>query len=98
MTTSPAGLQTLQVGVPFAFTVTGWSAQPLPDWSFQATPWVGDYAVEVVQDKSTLNNGETTTVHVTVPYAVPSGTYGTARLEALTGSDSPVWPVAFVVR
>jgi len=98
MTTSPAGLQTLQVGVPFAFTVTGWSAQAVPDWSFQATPWVGDYAVEATVDKSTLNNGQTATLQVTVPYTVPLGTYGTVRLEALTGSDSPSWPVAFVVR
>jgi hypothetical protein len=98
MTTSPVGLQTLQIAVPFSLTVTGWSAQPVPDWSFQATPWVGDYAVEAVLDKSTINNGETTTVHVTIPYAVPSGTYGTVRLEALSGSDSPVWPIAFVVQ
>ncbi|MGA7120339.1 MAG: hypothetical protein WBY94_09590 [Polyangiaceae bacterium] len=98
MTTSPVGLQTLQVAVPFAFTVTGWSAQAVPDWSFQATPWVGDYAVEATVDKSTLNNGQTATLQVTVPYAVPPGTYGTVRLEALTGSDSPSWPVAFVVR
>jgi hypothetical protein len=98
MTTSPAGLQTVHVGVPFDFTVVGWSQEPVADWSLHAIPWVGDYAIEVALDSSTLDNGQITTLHVTIPYSVPAGTYGAVRLEAVTGGDSPSWPLAFVVR
>jgi hypothetical protein len=95
---SPSGLPSLQVGVPMSFTVSGWSDAPVPGWTVQATPWVGDYAIEASLDRTTMNNGQTGTLTVTVPYAVPSGTYGAVRIESLTSSDTPSWPIAFTVR
>ena len=97
MTASPQEIQTVQVAVPFAFTVTGWSQAPVADWSFQAHSWVGEYAIETVLDRDTLNNGQTATLTVTIPYSVPPGTYGAVRITALSGGN-PSWPVAFVVR
>ncbi len=75
---SPPSLQTVEVGVPFEWTVTGWSRAPSADWSVQAISWVGDFAITATLDHSTLNNGETALLRVVLPYAVPSGTYGAA--------------------
>lgn len=98
MTATPSFLQEVHVGVPFEFTVTGWSLAPVPDWTLQALPWGGDFAITAALDRTTMNNGTTAVLKVTIPFAVPSGTYGAVRLEALQASDFPSWPVAFVVR
>jgi hypothetical protein len=95
---SPSGLPSLQVGVPMSFAVTGWSTAPVADWAVQVTPWVGDYAIATSLDHTTMNNGEQATLTVTVPYAVPSGSYGAVRIESLSSTDTPSWPVAFTVR
>lgn len=95
---TPSGLPSLQVGAPMSFTVTGWSEDAVPDWTVQATPWIGDYAIEASLDRTTMNNGQMATLTVTVPYAVVSGTYGAVRIESLTNSDTASWPVAFTVR
>ncbi len=95
---SPSVLQTITVGVPLAFTVTGWSRAAVADWPIQATTWVGDYAIDVALDPATLNNGETAVLKVTVPFAQTSGTYGAVLVRALGPTDSPAWPVAFIVQ
>lgn len=95
---SPSTLQDAKVGKPLDFTLTGWSQTPVASWSIQASPWVGDFTIETALDRGTLNNGQTTVLHVTIPYAVAPGTYGAVRVQAMSGPDSPSWPVAFVVR
>ena len=98
MIASPGGLQKLVVGEPYAFTVTGWSRAPIADWTIQASPWVGDYPIRPELDRYTLNNGQSASLQVTIPYATPPGTYGAVLVQALHAVDSPAWPVAFVVR
>jgi hypothetical protein len=96
---SPPSLQTLDVGVAFDWVVTGWSRAPVADWSIQAiSPWAGDFAITATLDRDTLNDGQTAALRVTVPYAVPSGTYGAVLLRARDTADAPLWPVAFTVR
>jgi hypothetical protein len=95
---SPSGLPTLQVGIASTFTLTGWSRGPVADWGIQATPWIGDYAIGVSLDRATLNNGETATLRITIPYPVASGTYGAVRVQSSAGAEAPSWPVAFLVR
>jgi hypothetical protein len=95
---SPSILQTITVGVPLTFTVTGWSRAALAAWPIQATSWVGDYTIEATLNRSTLDNGPTAVLTVTVPFAQTSGTYGAVLLRSLGPTDSPAWPVAFTVR
>jgi len=95
---TPSTLQTMVDGGALSFDVTGWSRAAVPDWTLQATAWVGAYAIDPSLDHDTLNNGQSATLKVTVPFAQPSGTYGAVLMRALGPEDSPVWPVAFVVR
>ncbi len=95
---SPTGLPTLIVGVPSVFEVSGWSRAVVPDWTLQATPWIGDYAIGASLDADTLNNGRTATLTITIPYPVPSGTYGAVRVQSASAIDAPSWPVAFLVK
>ena len=95
---SPSTLQTISVGVPLSFTVTGWSRAAVADWPIQATTWIGEYPIVTSLGRDVLNNDQTTALKVTVPFTQPSGTYGVVLLRALGPADSPVWPVAFIVR
>jgi hypothetical protein len=95
---SPSGLPTLQVGIAATFTLTGWSRAPVANWGIQAIPWIGDFAIGVSLDRETLNNGETATLSITIPYPVASGTYGAVRVQSSAGGETPSWPVAFLVR
>ncbi len=97
VTASPSILQTITVGVPLKFTVTGWSRGPVADWPIEASGWVGDYEIDASLDRETLNNGETATLTVTIPDAQPSGTFGAVLLRASGPADDPAWPVTFVV-
>ncbi len=98
VTASPSVLQTIAVGVPLSFTVTGWSRAAVADWPIQATTWIGDYAIETSLDRDILNNEQKAVLKVTVPFAQPSGTYGVVLVRALGATDTPAWPVAFTVR
>jgi hypothetical protein len=95
---SPATLQTITVGAPLSFAITGWSLAPVADWSIQATSWAGEYAIETALDRDSLNNGQTATLTVTIPFPQTSGTYGAVLLRGFGPEDTAMWPVAFDVR
>ncbi len=94
----PASKQTVDVGVAFGFRVEGWSARARPDWSLRATPFRGTYAIQIALSESTINNGRTSALELTLPFSLPSGTEGAVLLQADDGVELPAWPVTFRVR
>ncbi len=94
----PAGRRTMDIGVVQELTIRGWSSGPRDDWAIDVTPWTGDFTMNAMLDKATLNDGQTATLSLSVPFLVPKGTAGSVLLRSRGGDDSPLWPVSLVTR
>jgi hypothetical protein len=73
----------LTPGETATFDVTGWSTTPVGDWSISAEPYVSSPAglqPNLVLGSSTLNNGQRTTLTVTMPAGTPSDSYALVLL------------------
>ncbi|HEY6460743.1 MAG TPA: hypothetical protein VIY73_11350, partial [Polyangiaceae bacterium] len=72
----PQAFVPLAAGKSTTFQVTGWSTAPTAPWSLTADPYAvqGNAQPPTVLGTSTLQNGETTTLTVTMPAGTPSGT------------------------
>ncbi len=94
---TPDVLQTMTVNAPITFAVKGWSTGTVDDWTLSAAPWVGDFPISASLDKTTLNDGLSAQLTITIPYAQPAGTYGAVLIRAAEQDDTALWPVTFTV-
>ncbi len=95
-TVSPIGTQHAAAGATVDFAVTGWSSGPVADW--RLTTQARSLLIHVKLDKASLNNGDTTMLHVTVPAnAVSGSTVPIFLIASHTAVDATMWPIAIVV-
>jgi hypothetical protein len=71
----PQAFVSVKPGASTTFQVTGWSTAPMAPWAISAYPYVlqGSAQPAVVIGSNTLQNGQTTTLGVTMPAGTPSG-------------------------
>jgi len=94
----PAGRRTMHIGEAQELTVRGWSNGPRDDWAIDVTPWTGDFNMTATLDRTTLNDGQTATLRLVIPFPVREGAAGSVLLRARGGDDAPLWPVSLVTR
>lgn len=72
----PQAFVSLAAGQSTTFQVTGWSTAPMAPWSVSAYPYAvqGSASPTAVLGTTTLQNGETTTLTVTMPAGTAPGT------------------------
>lgn len=76
------------------FTITGWSAGPVADWSLDYDAvYYGEFEPAVELSAQTINNGQTVTLKLTVPAGTPAGQLGTAMMYSGEGYGR-FWPVS----
>jgi hypothetical protein len=97
---SPASIVPATAGSTVSWTLTGWSTAETSDWTLRtARPDGSDFAIAElapVLSRTTINNGKTVTLTMTVPATARAAEYG--GLDLLSGDHDHVWPVAFVVK
>jgi hypothetical protein len=96
---SPATLPTLAAGATTTFTLTGWSTAPRTDWQLTAVA-ASRSDLQLADLKPTfaatsINNGRTTKLTLTVPATAKSGQLG--AVDVVSG-PARFWPVGFIVQ
>lgn len=81
----PLTFVAVAAGSQTTFTVTGWSTAQMQDWQLFAEYYEGTFQAGATLSASTLNNGETATLTVTVPAGTPSQSYST--VDVLSGQN-----------
>jgi hypothetical protein len=94
---SPADIPEVDAGASATFTLTGWSTAPVADFDLSVSPDWGEFDLVYELDRTTLNNGLTATLTLTVPPGTPSGSFGAAMVYAGDG-EWRYWPVAVWVK
>jgi hypothetical protein len=92
---SPNTTQTVAAGSSVTFTLTGFSTTPLPPWTLQAFAGYGTFVPTLDLSVSTIDNGQTATLKVTVPSTAGAQGYASVFVSSVRGpSDFNYWPVA----
>lgn len=94
---SPSTLQAVNPGQAVTFKLTGWSTKERADWSLSYSIWRADFLPKIALGATTINNGGTTDLTLTVPNAAPSGSLFLMTVESKSGTDVHPWPVAMFV-
>jgi hypothetical protein len=96
---SPAAV-TIAAGGSAMVTLTGWSSAEVPDWNLNTTP--GTYSQLTITtsfDKTTLNNGGTAQLTLSVPSTAKSGDSGAVLVYSSTSiAHRYSWPIAVTVQ
>ena len=88
----------MKAGQKTTVTFTGWSSAPTSDWHLDVFPFQGNFNPGASFDKSTLNNGQTATLTLSIPANTPSGSY--TSLIVISGhsmTDYHYWPLAVYI-
>jgi hypothetical protein len=92
---SPDVVHSVAAGNQITLQVTGWSTQPVPDWTLEAYPAPYTFTPTAKLSGSTMNNGVAATLTVGVPAGTPSGSQGWVLLYSARGNQyTALWPVA----
>ena len=78
----------------------GWSAAARDPWSVDVFTWSEDFAGNPFLESSTMNNGDTDALHITIPAGTPAGSSALYLVVAhgASGSySSTFWPVQVTV-
>lgn len=95
---SPNTTQIVAAGASVTFTLTGFSTAPMPPWSLQAFAGQGTFVPTLVLSTSTIGNGQTATLKVTVPSTATSQGYASVFVScSRAAGDFNYWPVAVSV-
>jgi hypothetical protein len=94
---SPGTVQTVAPGQSVQVTLTGWSTTSVAAWPLSWGPDFNgdDFDPSATLSASTLNNGETAILTVTVPAGTGSQKYGTVFVYSDANEDDG-WPVTVV--
>jgi hypothetical protein len=81
---SPDVTQAIAAGASITIPVTGWSTASMPAWTVTATTTGNGFTptATLATSASSMNNGEATTLTITVPAGTPSGSLGAVRLHS----------------
>jgi hypothetical protein len=97
-TTTPATVQNVKAGQTLTFQVQAFSNAPIMPWSVQAFTSDGTFDPSPTLSRSTLGNGQTATLTLTIPKTVMSQDYALVILNSsLSLEDYSYWPVAVQV-
>lgn len=95
---APNTTQTVAAGSSVTFTLTGFSTAPLPPWSLQALAGPGTFVPTLELSASTIGNGQTATLKVTVPTTAAAQGYAAVFVSSSRSpADFNYWPVAISV-
>ena len=95
---SPNTTQMVAAGASTTFTLTGFSTAPIPPWSLTTFVGYGTFVPTLQLSTSTIGNGQTATLKVTVPSTAASQGYASIFVSSSRGlSDFNYWPVAIAV-
>jgi hypothetical protein len=85
-------------GASTTFTLTGFSTAPIPPWSLTAFAGYGTFVPTLQLSTSTIGNGQTAPIKVTVPSTATSQSYASVFVSSSRGpNDFNYWPVAVAV-
>ncbi|MBK7857533.1 MAG: hypothetical protein IPJ65_02685 [Archangiaceae bacterium] len=98
LSVTPTGRRSLAIGETLTWQVEGWANGAMDDWRVEVTPWFGDFTMEASLDAKMMNAGHAVTLSVKVPFDVPPGTNGAVLLRGIGPDDTPLWPIAFVIK
>jgi hypothetical protein len=87
-------VQVVSPGASVQIVLTGWSTQSVPSWPLTEGPdYLGDDFDPVAHlSATTLNNGETATLTLTVPAGTGSGLFGTVFVYS-DAAQQVSWPI-----
>ncbi len=77
----------LAVGSSTSLTVGGWSTAPVSDWVVMVSG-TGEFAPSAALSPTTMNNGVSAQLTITVPPGVTPGTHGAVLLKSLHPADA----------
>lgn len=83
---TPNAIQFVTAGMAATFTLDVWTTTPVPDFQLYAAPAAGGFTPDVTLDVTTVNNGDHSTLTVTVPAGAASGSYALVYVEVVTSS------------
>lgn len=90
----PPMIPKVSAGQSAEFTLTGWSAGPVADWTIDFdAEYYSTFTPQVELSANTINNGKTVTVKLTVPPGTPKNRLGTAMIYSGDGYGR-FWPVS----
>jgi hypothetical protein len=95
----PGDIQYVNPGDTVTFTLTGWSLQPMANWTLQIDSSGGSINLDANLSDTVLNNGRTATFTLTIPDDAPSNSYETFLVSSISSSPRArqVLPLAVVV-
>lgn len=92
VTASPATVQHVAPGESVDFRLSGWSEAPGRDWVLSAVPVQGTMPVSTSFSTMLMNNGGTSTLHVTAGADAVAGTHAAiAIFSARSSTDYRIW-------
>jgi hypothetical protein len=95
---APNTTQTVAAGASTTFTLTGFSTAPIPPWNLIAFPGYSTFTPTLALSASTIGNGQTATLKVTVPAGTPSQGYASVFVSSSRAADDfNYWLVAVQV-
>jgi hypothetical protein len=95
---SPSQTQVVAAGGHVTFTLTGFSTTAAAPWALTLFPGPSSFTPTTTLGASMINNGQTTTLTVTVPAGTPSNGYAAIFVtSSRSAADFTYWPVAVTV-
>jgi hypothetical protein len=96
---APARTQSIAAGGSITYTLTGFSTASVPPWAISSFPGPSSFTPKIALATSMINNGQTTTMTVSVPAGTPSQAYAAIFVTSSRSlTDFTYWPVAITVR
>ena len=81
------------------FALEGWTSGPVAPWNLQAKSILGNFNSAPVLSGTTMDNGGTAMLTLTVPAGTPPGSYSLVALFSYhSNADYHLWPVAIVAQ
>jgi hypothetical protein len=96
----PEAVQFVRAGGALTFSLFAWSLAPVADWTLNAQPSpLAPLNPTVTLSRTTMNNGSSATLTVSVPAGATSGAFSLILLESFHSMDDfHVWPIVVVVQ
>jgi hypothetical protein len=95
---SPSQTQVIAAGAHVTFTLTGFSTSAVAPWALTLFPGPSSFTPTTVLGASMINNGQTTTLTLSVPAGTPSNGYAAIFVtSSRSAADFTYWPIAVTV-
>ncbi|HEY5242387.1 MAG TPA: hypothetical protein VIJ22_13000, partial [Polyangiaceae bacterium] len=95
---SPSAAQNVAAGSSVTFTLTGFSTGPVSAWGLSTFPGPSSFTPTAKLGATTIDNGQTVTLEVSVPMGTPSSSYASIFVtSSRSQTDFTYWPIAVMV-